>query len=261
MRFWYTLAFICFLVVPARAGELTADEIAQKASVAAYYAGADGKARAKMTITDSQGRIRQREMTILRKDITEGGEQKFYVYFHKPNDVRGMSYIVWKHTGKDDDRWLYLPALDLVKRIAGSDKRSSFAGSQFTYEDISGRGTDQDSHELVSSDQTSYVLKSTPKDLNLVEFSRYIVTIDAGTFLPTKAEYYDKNNKLYRVIEALEVRDIEGYPTIVKMKAQDYNAKATTVTEFSGMDYDVSLSDDMFTERYLRIPPSGVVQE
>ncbi len=261
MKFRYLLVFVCAFAVPAHAAELTADEIARKASIAAYYAGDDGTARARMTITDSQGRTRQREMTILRKDVAEGGEQKFYVYFHKPNDVRGMSYIVWKHTGKDDDRWLYLPALDLVKRIAASDKRSSFAGSHFTYEDISGRGTDQDTHELVSSGGETHVLKNTPKDAKLVEFSHYIVTIDAVTFLPVKAEYYDRNNNLYRVIEALETKEIEGYPTIVKMKSEDYNAHANTVTEFSSMDYDVSLSDDMFTERYLRAPPQAVTQE
>lgn len=258
MKAYLFCFIISFLAAPACAADLSADDIAQKASIAAYYAADDGKAQATMTITDSQARTRVREMTILRRDVEEGGQQKFYVYFHKPSDVRGMAYIVWKNMAKDDDRWLYLPALDLVKRIAASDKRSSFAGSHFTYEDISGRGVDQDTHELVSSDATSYVLKNTPKDAGLVEFSYYVVTIDAQTFLPQKAEYYDKNGKLYRVITAVEVRDVEGFPTIVKMKSEDLNARANTVTEFTGMDYNVGLSDDTFTERFLRTPPAGI---
>jgi len=57
---------------------------------------------------------------ILRRDVADGGDQKFYVYFLEPADVRKMVYMVWKHTDRDDDRWLYLPALDLVKRIAAS---------------------------------------------------------------------------------------------------------------------------------------------
>jgi outer membrane lipoprotein-sorting protein len=102
------------------------------------------------------------------------------------------------------------------------------------------------------------VLKNTPKDAGGVEFSYYVVTVDAQTFLPRKAEYYDKNGKLYRVISAVEVRDVEGFPTIVKMKSEDLNAKASTVTEFTKMDYNTGLSDDTFTERYLRTPPAGM---
>lgn len=258
MRLWHMLVGIYLFPCSAYAADLTAHEIAQRANNAAYYAAKDGRAKATMTITDSQGRTRVREMTILRKDITDGGDQKFYVYFHKPGDVRGMAYIVWKQTGRDDDRWLYMPALDLVKRIAASDKRASFAGSHFTYEDISGRGIDQDSHELLSSDGTTYVLKNTPKDANLVEFAYFIVTIDTVSFLPVKAEYYDKNDKLYRIITAVDVKEIEGYPTVVMMKSEDLNAKANTVTEFSYMDYDIGLTEDVFTERYLRTPPASI---
>ena len=130
----------------------SADEIVEKANHTAYYQGKDGRARVRMTITDAKGRERDRELTILRRDgedddrSTHTGEQKYYVYFHRPSDVDGMAFLVWKHIGRDDDRWLYLPALDLVKRIAASDERTSFAGSHFYYEDVSGRGTYEDTH-------------------------------------------------------------------------------------------------------------------
>ena len=112
-----------------------------------------------MTITDSQGRVRIREFRILRLDVADGGEQKFYVYFKKPADVSKMVFMVWKHLGVDDDRWMYLPALDLVRRIASSDKRSSFVGSHFVYEDVSGRGIDADTHELIDATDKDYVIK------------------------------------------------------------------------------------------------------
>jgi len=245
---------IAIQALPAFA-EMTADEIVNKANDAAYYQGKDGKALAKMVITDSQGRTRERDMTILRLDITDGGEQKYYVYFHKPNDVRNMVYMVWKHMGKDDDRWMYLPALDLVRRIAASDKRSSFVGTDFVYEDISGRNPGLDRHELVSSEGDYYEVKNTPNDPASVEFAYYIVSIDKKNFIPMKADYYDKSGKLYRTIEALEVKDIGGYPTITKMKASDLNSGPSTVTTFTDAKYDVGLTDAIFTERYLRRAP------
>ncbi len=243
------------------AQEPTVDEIVAKANNRSYYQGADGSAQATMTVTDAQGRTRLRQLSILKLNVKEGGDQKYYVYFHKPTDVRGMSYIVWKHAGKDDDRWLYLPAMDLVRRIAASDKRSSFAGTTFLYEDISGRSVDLDTHELLNSDGSYYVLKNTPKDAGAVEFSYFTVSVDKQNFVPMKAEYFDKAGKLYRIIEALEVADIQGYPTVTKMKASDLNANANTVTAFSAIKYDIGLKDEIFTERFLRTPPQQWLKE
>lgn len=258
----YTLcAAIAVMLAAPLWAEMTVDEIVKNSNHAAYYEGRDGKAKANMVITDSQGRTRERLVTILKLNIADGGEQKYYVYFHKPNDVRNMVYMVWKYIGKDDDRWLYLPALDLVKRVAAGDKRSSFAGTNFVYEDISGRNPDEDNHELVGSEGDYYELKNTPKNAGAVEFAYYTVRIDKKNFIPVKADYYDKSGKLYRTIEALEVKDIEGHPTITKMKASDLNAKASTITEFSDVKYDVGLSGDIFTERYLRRAPAQWIEQ
>ncbi|MDP8299795.1 MAG: outer membrane lipoprotein-sorting protein [Candidatus Tantalella remota] len=234
---------------------LTVEEIINESNRAAYYQGSDGKADVRMVITDSLGRTREREMTILRIDAPDDVEQKYYVYFDKPNDVKGMSYLVWKHPGNDDDRWLYLPAMDLVRRVAASDKRSSFVGTHFAYEEISGRGPEEDDHTLEGKDDVSYKVKSVPKDPRSVEFSYFVTWIDKENFLPKKAEMYDKNGKMYKTIEALEIKDIEGHPTITKMKATDLNANGYTVSEFTDVRYDVGLKDNVFTERFLRRPP------
>jgi hypothetical protein len=250
-----------FLMRYACAQELTVDEIVTKANNRSYYQGKDGSAKALMTVTDAQGRTRQRQLTILKLNSEAGGDQKYYVYFHKPNDVKGMSYIVWKHTDKDDDRWLYLPAMDLVRRIAASDKRSSFAGTTFLYEDISGRSIELDTHQLITGGEGVYAVKNTPKDPATVEFSYYTVYIDKNNFVPMKAEYFDKSEKLYRIIEALTVKDIQGYPTVTTMKATDLNAQSNTVTEFSEIAYDIGLNEDIFTERFLRNPPQQWLKE
>ncbi len=239
----------------ASAQEPNVDEIVEKANFMAYYQGDDGKAQVHMEITDSQGRKRKRDFVILRKDVEDGGEQYFYVYFRRPADVRRMIFMVWKHPGKDDDRWLYLPALDLVKRIAASDKRSSFVGSDFLYEDISGRSIEEDEHQLIKSDGNFYILKNVPKAPESVEFSYYLVWIDKQTFMPMKAEYYDKAGKKYRVIEALEVKDVQGFPTVVRSRASNLETGSSTELTFSKIRYNIGLKDAIFTERYLRRPP------
>jgi hypothetical protein len=164
--------------------------------------------------------------------------------------------MVLKHAdiSKDDDRWLYLPALDLVKRIAAGDKRTSFVGSDFLYEDVSGRNLEEDTHELTDTNEQYYVVKNTPKKPETVEFSYFNVSIDRRNFVPMKMEFYDK---LYRVIESQKVETIQGFPTIVKSVVSDLNSGSKTEMEFSEVKYNIGLGD-IFTERYLRRPPEEV---
>ena len=237
------------------AADPTVEDIVNRANLAAYYQGKDGRSDVDMTITDSQGRERTRTFTILRKDLEEGGEQRFYVYFHRPADVRKTVFMAWKHVGKHDDRWLYLPALDLVRRIAAGDKRTSFVGSHFFYEDVSGRSPEEDTHELMDTTDKFFVLSNKPKNPDEVEFSAYTLWVDRKHFLPMKAEYYDKHGKKYRIVEALKVETIQGHPTVVEAKVSDLQSGGHTISRFGKVTYDVGLDTSIFTERYLRRAP------
>lgn len=251
-------ALLAPAIAPAVAqAEPTADEIVKKVNHASYYQGDDGRARIKMTITDKQGRTRNREMTVLRKDgAPDDAEQKFFIYFHAPADVARMTFIVHKHIGRDDDRWLYLPSMDLVKRIAGSDKRTAFAGSDFFYEDVSGRSLDADKHTLLKTTKNYYVLEHTPKDAGSVEFSKYVMHVHKTSFLPTKVEYFDKKGKVYRVMAVEGVKNVQGKPTVTKASMKDLKAGTTTVAEYSQIGYDLKVPDRIFTERHLRRAPT-----
>ncbi len=254
------LLTLLYLLPFGLASAMDVNEIVEKANLASYYAGDDGIANAAMKIYDSQGRIREREFKILRKDVEDGGEQYYYVYFFRPGDVRKTVFMVHKHIDRDDDRWLYLPALDLVKRIAATDKRTSFVGSHFFYEDVSGRSPQDDNHELEKETDKYYILKNTPKDADIVEFSYYYVWIDKNTFLPMKAEYYDKGGKLYRRMTVLSVKNIQGFPTVVEAKMEDLNSGGYTILKFLKVQYNKNIPKRIFTERYLRRPPRKYIR-
>lgn len=249
---------VAFLAVNASAA-MSADDIVAKANQAAYYAGKDGRTTVQMTINDGKGGNRQRAFTILRMN-TENGNQKFYVYFREPADVRKMAYLVWKNVGKDDDRWLWLPALNLKKRIAPGDKRTSFVGSDFFYEDVSGRSLHEDRHELVADNEKHYLLKHVPKDPGSVEFAWFQTWIDKQTFLPMRAEYYNAAGEPYREVEAVKVELIQGYPTVVIAEARDLKSGSSTRNEFLKVEYDLGLQEQVFTERFLRRPPREVTR-
>ncbi|MGD9022659.1 MAG: outer membrane lipoprotein-sorting protein [Deltaproteobacteria bacterium] len=260
-----TLALIAGVCVQgAIAGDLTVKEIVDRTEQVAYYQGEDGRAKVSMLITDTQGRNRHRQFTILRWDQPPPseqagnhyrGDQKYYVYFNRPADVNKMAFMVWKHVDKDDDRWLYLPALDLVKRIASQEKRTSFVGSHFFYEDVSGRDINADVHELVNTTENYYVLKNTPKEPEAAEFAQYTMWIHRSTFLPVKIEYFNDRGEKYREYEALKVETIQGFPTVIESRMKDMRIGGETLLQYRDVQYDIGLPEDIFTERYLRRPP------
>ena len=245
------------------------DEIIHHTNYTSYYQGQDGKAKVKMTITDAQNRTRSREFVILRRDVPTTdemqnnayeGDQKMYVYFTRPADVNKMVFMVLKKIKSNDDRWLYLPALDLVKRIAASDKRTSFVGSDFLYEDVSGRSLAADKHTLIGTDDNYYIIENTPVAADEVEFSKYIMYIHKTTFLPISTEYYDKQGVKYKTYTALAVDTIEGHPTIIRSEAKNLKTGGSTLMEYSSVQYDVGIPDDIFSERYLRKPPRKLLR-
>jgi outer membrane lipoprotein-sorting protein len=251
-----TLLIPILLSGMALAEDLTdVEEIVRQANLAAFYAGADGRAEARMTIVDGQGRKQVRQFTILRQDVADGEDQNFLVLFSYPADVRDTVFMVKKHVGGNDDRWLYLPGLDLVKRIAAGDKRTSFVGSHFLYEDVSGRSLAEDEHTLTETTETHYVVRNVPKDPQSVEFSEYTVWIDKSNMMPVRTEYKDASGEIYRRIEALAIEVIDGHPTATKMQASDLKRNAHTITETRHIKYDNGIPEKIFTERSLRNPP------
>ncbi|MBT8079737.1 MAG: outer membrane lipoprotein-sorting protein [Gammaproteobacteria bacterium] len=255
------LALAATLASVAMAEPLTdADEIVARANLAAYYAGNDGRSEVRMIITDAQGRQQRRQFTVLRRDIEDAGDQQFLVVFSQPSDVRNTVFLVDKHVERDDDRWLYLPGLDLVKRISAGDKRTSFVGAHYFYEDVSGRRPSDDNHRLVETTDEYYVLRHEPIDTGTAEFASYATWIDRSTFLPMKIEYEDAAGKTYRRVEVLNVEDIGGHPTVTMSRVSDLLGGGKTDMQFRYIAYDIGLPESVFTERSLRNPPSSYLE-
>lgn len=250
------LVMAAALPAAARSQALTDPaDIVNRANLASYYAGADGRSEARMIIRDAAGREQRRQFTVLRRNVEPGGDQDFLVVFSQPSDVRNTAYLVKKHAGADDDRWLYLPGLDLVRRVSAGDRRTSFVGAHYFYEDVSGRGPDEDTHELLETTDEQYLMRHTPKDPSTVEFASYRTWIDRETFLPMKIEYTNSGREVYRRVEVLRVDDIEGYPTVTLSRVSDLAGGGQTDMQFRDIDYDLGLEESVFTERSLRNPP------
>lgn len=123
--------------VYSQSAELTGRDIMLK--VYDRHDGNDQKGTMHMTLINRRGRTRERTVLFLSKDY--GKDTKSITYFESPADVKGTGFLQSEYDdpSKEDDRWLYLPALKKVRRITGSSKNEYFMGTDFTYDDIGKR--------------------------------------------------------------------------------------------------------------------------
>ncbi len=261
------LALILGLVAATQstgAQAMSAEEIMERSQHAFHYMGGDAKGKLTMELIDRDGGKRVRVLTMLRRNQGDGGEQKYFMYFHEPGDVRRLTFMVWKYPGRDDDRWIFIPSVDLIRRIAVEDKYSSFVGSDFSYEDVSGRDVSEDRHALVREEmlggRDTYVIESVPREA--APYSKRISWIDKENFLPLKEEYYDARNELHRVSTAENIKDIAAadgkggpYPTPMKRTMKNVQTGHSTVVTVSAVSYGIGLKDADFSERRMRRPP------
>ena len=261
--FLLSLAAAGTAAVTATAQTPDAEEIMKKSHMAYYYAGDDGLAKVHMVITNKRGKERVRDFIMLRLDLEEGGDQRYYTYFLKPSDVARMTFMVHKTTGSNDKRWIYVPAVDLIKPISADDKNSSFVGSDFTYEDVSGRHWTEDNHTLLKEAELDgksvYVVESVPKE-PYKGFARKVSYIDKATYLPLKEEYYNAKGDLTRVFTADKIEEIDGIVTVTRRTMQNVRKGSNTVVEFTEIKYNVGIPEKIFTERYLKNPPREFIK-
>ncbi len=258
VMFVFALAVVMMTGQGATA-DSTAVNLMEESHATYYYAKDGGQSRVTMVMTDKKGRERERVFWMLRADVADMGDQRYYAYFIKPGDVSRTAFLVHKKAEGNDDRWLYIPSLDLVRRIAADDRRASFMGSDFTYEDVSGRLPVLDNHEIVGQDsvmgRAATKVKSTPKDEGTADYAYRYTWIGNETKLPLREEYYNAKDELVRTFEVGEIKVIEGVPTAVERTMTEVKDNQFTTITFEDISYESSLKPDDFNERLLKNPP------
>ena len=248
-------------LMPLLSFAMDGNEIIKKASLVSYYAGEDGMAQMLMTVYGKNSRKPLKKLFyIIRKDLTEGGEQLMLTYFVKPSDIKRTTFLVRKSITEDDYRRLYIPASDKVLPIAGSRKQDPFMGSDFSYEDVSGRHFEKDNHKLIGEEsfegKTVYVVESTPKskDEQIAKMKSWVLK---SNFVPVKVDFYNHDGKIYKKYSSKGLKMIQGIPTIMKrtMTSPLAGTKTDLIINPKKVKYNLGLKESLFTERSLKNPP------
>jgi len=242
-----------FAFVPHAMGQLTGSQIMEK--VYSNPAGEDTQGSMTMTLTNSRGEQRIRTLSQFIKD--DGTTEKKIMFFITPADVRNTSFMNWSHSdGRDDDQWIYLPALKRTKRISSDGKSDYFMGSDFTYDDLGDRHPDMDNHKLLREEtvdgKSCYVIESTPKDADYM-YSKTVTWVMKDNYLGLKREFYDDRNTLLKILSIQKFEKVDGFWTILETKMHNVQKDHTTVIKFTEVQKNKGIPDSKFTERSMTL--------
>jgi outer membrane lipoprotein-sorting protein len=247
------LSLILLPAVTISGAELTGLQIVEK--VYNRDTGQDSKGILTMTLINSQGNKRVRKIKQFIKDF--GKVEKSIMFFMSPADIRNTSFANWSYTeeGKDDDQWIYLPALKRVKRISSDSKSDYFMGSDFTYDDLGDRQPGEDNHKLLREEkfkgEDCYVVESIPKDEEYM-YSRTVTWIIKDKWIGLKREFYDEDGELLKILKIRKYEKINGFWTILISEMTNVQKKHSTRMELSDVKINTGIPDRQFTERMMK---------
>ena len=214
----------------------------------------DGDTRSssmEMKLVNKSGNTRVRKITSYAMDV--GADTKTIMFFLYPNDVKGTGFLTvnYDDVEKEDDKWLYLPALKKTRRISGkSSKTDYFMGSDFTYDDIGKRNVDEDTHKLVREENANghdyWVIESTPKKSGEI-FSKKLIWIRKDCDVVEKVEFYDKLGKLHRQMVSSDIKKVDVFWTVGKMEMKNVQTGHSTELLFLDPKYNIQLDSKIFT--------------
>jgi hypothetical protein len=213
----------------------------------------------KMILIDKNGSKRVRDMKSFSKEI--GDVSKSMIFFTAPSDVNNTAFLTYDYSdeNKDDDQWLYLPALKKTKRIPSSDKSSSFMGSDFTYSDMTDPDLDDYNYKLVKQTKFKghdvWIIESTPKTQKTIDetgYSKSVVYIRKDILMPVAGKHYLVKGKKVKLFQVHELKKIGGVWFSTKISMITKQGKQTlhkTMLMQNNLKIDNTLKESNFSVR------------
>jgi hypothetical protein len=222
--------------------------------------GRDSRAELRMRLFDRRGRLRERAMTLLTLRGVGGAGDRTLVRFTYPNDIRNTAFLVWEHPGRDDERFLHLPALGRVRRIAGEEKQESFVGSDLSYEDIGGRDIADYTYSFADpnaswlapdgSKHAAWALESRARDESAA-YPRSVSLVRKDNFVVVHADIFNARSERAKVFDVTRLDRIDNIWTVMALAVSNERDKTRTELETTSIRYNVGLTENDFTRRQL----------
>lgn len=209
-----------------------------------------------MILVDRKGNQRRRLLRSFRKDV--GPDTYSILFFLEPADVKDTSFLTWDYDAydKDDDQWLYLPALGKTKRIASGDKSGSFMGSDFSYADMSSRPLDRYTFTIMDEtrvrDHEVWQIESVPNpaEIERTGYRRSILFVRKDNFVVVRGVHWENKGGITKYLDVKKLELIDGIWTGTEIHMTSRKGKEVrhrTVLYNRETQFDQVMEDKWFT--------------
>ena len=219
----------------------------------------DEQVEIEMQLINKRGQKRERRVSWAVKSDAQRN-QKGLIRFSAPADVRGTALLSIENADREDDQWLYLPALRKSRRISAANKSDSFVGSDFAYEDLGAEEIEQHDYRLLREDTLDgtpvYVVEATPNTEQRKKesgYSRRQIFVRKDNAAIARIDFYDRQQEVLKVLLAHDIRQVPSTKTWRAQRVEMANQKTghTTVIVYGQFVINAGISDDTFTIREL----------
>ena len=241
------------------AADPTALEIAEKNFVVSKVL--DSTSDATFTLINKTGQERVRKTFGTSKLQANGIDNMRMTRFLTPSDVKGTVSLLVENSAKEDDIWIYLPALKKVRRLVSSNKKDSFVGTDFSYGDVIGHKPAEWDHKILKEESCDgkpcWVTESIPKSEDVKNnsgYSKRVAWILKENFVAVKTDLYDESGQLkiigkFTDIQLVDKERNKWQP--MRLEAENKQTGHKTVIKFENFKANQNVKDDFFTTRYM----------
>ena len=214
-----------------------------------------------MILIDKKGKERVRKIHSYSKDF---GEDTYGImFFLHPPDVKDTGFLTYDYDdpAKDDDQWLYLPALRKTKRIASDDKSSSFMGSDLNYSDMTSRDLEDYDFKLIKEQEDKghkvwliEALPRTPEVIDETGYEKSIVFVRQDNYYVVKSVNWVRDGGYLKYFDVKKLEQIDGIWVATETHVTKKKGKKTehkTVLKLENVAFLDKMDKDIFTVRRL----------
>ena len=251
-----TVALICSLsagFASASESDPAAYELMQQVKFRAD--GDSRKSDITMTLTSKDGFERVRHITMLETD--EGQDSKSMVYVSQPADVAGTGVMLHAYeeaSDRDDDIWIYIPAMKKVKRLSSKNKRGRFVSSEMSFADLERLQLQDfryqlDGNEVINGVSTARITGEAANDNTVFKtgYTSKVSWVDPARHLIIKEEYFDEQGHHIKTMSADTIELIDGFWTVTSLHVNNVQTGDVTQLKLNSIDYNLPVKDAQFS--------------
>lgn len=206
-----------------------------------------------LQVVDAKSKIAEKRWQYDR--IGSHGNSKSVLRFTAPAEVKGVALLVINHADRSSDQWMWTPAINRERRIALQDRSTRFFGTDFSFEDMEERDTNQFDYKLLGEESIQgtpcWKIESRPRQAKISQYTHSYLWIRKDNYAFAQIESFNKD-QLIRRARYTDIRNVQGIWTAHQVEMQDLKRNSRTILKIEKLQYNLPMKDDAFTLQALR---------